>query len=289
MNFQKINAFLMLATTLNYTKASDLLYMTQPNLSKMITSLEQDIGVTLLERNKRTVKLTPAGQMLFHEMNKTMSHYNSSILKAKLVQSGISGIIHLGFLGSAMMHKLPQIICKFQSTYPDIQLKLTDYTYPQLIDALDNFEIDLAFLPDYELEKISKLSKKTIYTDKMCMVVNQSHKYANRSHITIDLFAEEHFVVIDPKVSTRDYSLISNICIENNFFPTISYKVNTLNSVMLMIECGMGVSILAKHMQRYASENVKFIELEGYETFFTVSCAWKATTNPCIQKFLTIL
>ena len=289
MTIYQLEALLTLASTLNYTKAAAILHTTQPNLTRMIFNLESEIGVLLLSRNKRDVKLTPAGSAFCAEAEKLIAQYHYAVSKAKEVELGVSGSIEVGFLGTALIWQLPKIINRFREKHPDILINLMDFTYPQLIGALEEDTVDVALMPDRELDRIPNLSKKFIFADDMCMVMGRDHPCAEAESVELALFKNEPFIMMDQKISKADYNMVSNICIEQDFIPRVVYETNTLNNLILMIECGNGVSILAKHMSHFATDNVSFVRLKGYDKYFRVSCVWRREVNPCIPFFLDVV
>ena len=288
MTLFQIEAFLLLSNTLNYTKASTILHTTQPNLSKIISSLEQELGIQLFVRNKREVKLTPAGEAFGIEMQTMMKHYNCAISKAREVDAGIRGSIEVGFLGTALSSLMPQIVRRFHKNHPDIILKLYDYPYSRLVEAIIEEEVDIALFPVREPSRIPNLKKKFMFADAMCLVFDKNHSIADGKPIDLHAIRNEPFVVMDPNVSVWDYDLVKDICTENNFVPKIAYLANSLASVILMVECGVGVSILASHMIKYASDNISFVKINGYEDYFRMSCVWHKDANPCLPQLLNV-
>lgn len=289
MNLYQLEYFITLAETLNYTKASQKLHITQPNLSKTIMNLERSIGSQLLIRNKRDVRLTPAGKVFYKEIIKTMAAYDNAITKTREMESGASGVISLGFLGTAVIRLLPKIINAFYKSYPKIHITLTDYTYSPLIQALADNQLDVAILPDDELHTIPYLDYKPLFSDDMCVAVHHKHKFAQRSQINLVELKDEPFVNMDPGISIRDFNLVNKICMEQDFLPNTVYEANTLMNMLMMVECQIGITILASHMQHFATENVSFIKLKGYERFFKVVCAWRKDNNPSIPKLLEVI
>lgn len=275
MNFTLIKYFLTLSDTLNYTKASQILYTTQPNLSKSIVNLEEEVGVKLFIRTKRDVRLTPAGEVFRREAEKLMSHYMNAIYKAREVEEGLNGYITLGFLGTATTKLLPQIVKLFKAKYPNIYLDLKDFTYSSLFDALIEDEIDIALMPDRELETVPNVMRKFIFADDMCLAVGKDHEAADLDMIDLYDVKDEFFIQMDPKISIRDHKLITTMCVEQDFTPQVIYEANTLNNVLMMVECNMGISILASHMTHFSTNNVRFIKLKGYEKYFKMVAAWK--------------
>lgn len=289
MTISQIEALLTLASTLNYTKASAILHTTQPNLSRIIVNLEKEVGVQLLHRNKRDVKLTPAGKRFCREMEGLVYQYRHAIDAAREVESGIDGSIDVGILGTALVRQLPAIVGKFRQRHPNISLHLVDYTYSRLMEALAEEKVDMALIPDRELDRLPNLSKKFLFADDMCLVVKKDHPYAGAESIDLSSLRGEQFILMDKVISYADYELVTGICVEQDFIPQVAYEANTLNNLILMIECGLGVSILARHMSHYATENVAFVGLKGYEKYFRVSCAWNRDSNPCIPQLLDVI
>ncbi|MDR1571981.1 MAG: LysR family transcriptional regulator [Clostridiales Family XIII bacterium] len=289
MTINQLEYFLTLARTLNYTKASKLLHLTQPHLSKTIVALEQEIGVQLLIRSKRGVRLTRAGEVFCAEMDSLLSRFGSAISKTREAYEGFYGIVDVGFLGTAMVRLLPSIVNRFRHEYPGISLNLLDYTYTTLQDALYADKFDVAILPDRELDDAVGLEKKYLIADDMCIVVNSRHPLAERECVELYDLKNEPFIIMDPKVSVRDSNMVTAICLEQDFLPKIAMESNTLNNLLMMVECNMGISILAKHMAHMATENVRFINILGYENYFKLVCAWKKDKNPCAQQFVGVV
>jgi DNA-binding transcriptional LysR family regulator len=289
MTINQLKYFLTLAQTLNYTKASKQLYLTQSHLSKTIVTIEQEIGAQLFIRSKRNVRLTQAGEIFCSEISGLISAFDNIIDKTKEAHKGVYGMIDVGFLGTAMTRLLPTIVNRFQCAYPNISLNLSDYTYSSLQDALYTDKFDVAILPDRELTDVVGFEKKYLIADDMCIVVNKDHPAAKRHSVELYDFKDEPFIIMDPKVSVRDSNMVTNMCLEQNFLPNIALKSNTLINLLMMVECNMGVSVLAKHMMHLATENVRFVNILGYENYFKLVCAWRKNKNPCVEQFVKIV
>jgi DNA-binding transcriptional LysR family regulator len=288
MTINQLKYFLTLAQTLNYTKASKQLYLTQSHLSKTIVTIEQEIGAQLFIRSKRNVRLTRAGEIFHAEISGLVSAFDEVIDKTKEAHKGVYGMIDVGFLGTAMTELLPPIVDRFRQIHPNISLNLFDYTYSSLQDALYSDKFDVAILPDRELSDVVGFEKKHLIADDMCMVVNSNHPYARRERVELRDFKDEPFIIMDPKASVRDSNMVTTMCLEQGFLPNIALKSNTLINLLMMVECDMGVSILAKHMSRLATENVRFVNILGYENYFKLVCAWRKNKNPCVEQFVAI-
>ena len=290
MKLFQIQAFLTLSNTLNYTKASVALHTTQPNLSKIIVNLEEEVGCKLFIRNKRDVKLTPAGEVFSDAMRTLMKQYSDAIDDAQKADSGIRGSIKIGFLDTALVQLLPRIVTCFKKQHPDILLKLAGYPFSQLMDTLLENKVDIAFLPDHALDHMPHFERKFLSASDMCLVLNKTHPYAGRQGLDLTLVKNQPFVMMDPNISHYGYNLMMNVCTENNFVPKTIHYANSLTTVLLMVECDFGVSVMASHMNRYATQNTSFVKINGCDDYFRMSCAWRRKNpNPCIPKLLDVI
>jgi DNA-binding transcriptional LysR family regulator len=287
MTINQLKYFLTLAQTLNYTKASKQLYLTQSHLSKTIVTIEQEIGVQLFIRSKRNVRLTQAGELFYAEISNLVSTFDSIIDKTKDAHKGVYGIINVGFSGMAMIRLLPTIINRFRRAYPNISLNLFDYIYSSLQDALYTDKFDVAILPDRELNDIVGFEKRHLISDDMCVVVHKDHPVAERNSVELRDFKNDPIIIMDPTVSACDSNMVTSMCLEQGFLPNTTLKSNTVTNILMMVECNMGVSVLARHMTHMATENVRFINIAGYENYFKLVCAWRKDKNPCVEQFVT--
>ncbi len=289
MNFFHLEYFIVLAETLNYTKASEKLNITQPNLSKAIVNIEKQIDCKLFKRNKRDVHLTKAGEVFYEEVKKTIKCYDNAVKKAREADKGMFVTLKIGFLGTAVVRLLPTILNEFYAKNPKVDVELVDYTYSPLVSALHQKEIDFAILPNNELSNNIKVKKRPLHADDMCVVVHKSHPFAKMDYVSINDLKDERFVHMHPKASLRDCNLINSICSDAGFIPNTVYEANSLFNMLMMVECQTGVTILARHMHHFATEHVKFVKIQEYTNFFDLICAWHDEANPAIDKFLETL
>lgn len=292
MTINQIEAFCILAETLNYTKAAMLHYTTQPTLSKIIVNLEQEIGVQLFYRSKRGVRLTAAGETFYTEIKAMMEQYKQALTKTRFVDAEIRGEVVIGFLGSAVTRVMPKFVNRFRAENPNINLKMVDYTYSPLVQALDEKQVDIAILLDSELDVIRGIDQiytKLVYADDMCLVVSKDHRFAETDSIDLDLIVKEPFIMIDPEISVRNVGLLSVVCREGDFTPNVVCRANTLNTLLMMVECNLGVAILARHMTHFATENIRFIPIKGFEGFLKIVCAWWDQENTAVMRFVDLI
>ena len=288
MNLFQLEYFIVLAETLSYTKASQQLHITQPTLSKLVINLEHSIGSQLFIRNKREVKLTPTGKIFYNEIKKILHAYDSAVKKVKDMENGTTGVISIGLLGTALVYHFPRLIKRFHELHPTIKVNPMDYTYDHIMETLTSGQIDVAILPDIEIDCPPQFIKKTVFTDHMCVVLPQSHKFSELKSVSLTMIKHEPFIHMDPKYSRTDHNLIDNIYSQEGYSTNTVYEANSLINMMLMVDCQLGISILASHMKQFANDTVRFVPLMGFEDYFIVTCLYNRESNDCIEKLLEV-
>lgn len=285
----QIQAFLTLASTLNFTKAAVLLHTTQPNLSKTIVNLEDELQVKLFVRNKRSVRLTSAGEVFEKEIEKFMEQYYTAVQRTKYADCNSKSSLSIAVLGTAVLQHLPKVVAQFQEKYPDIPISIADYSLSNIEKSLRDNNADVALVPESELAGFPSFNKVQFISDDMCVVVNANNPLAQRESVRVEELADEALVIPGRDSSPADFKMISNIFKSHGITPAIVSEPNSLNSLILMVESGMGISILAEHMKQFTTANVAFVKLEGYENFFKIACIWKNEYNDTVSDFLEIV
>lgn len=289
MNLFQLEYFVTLAEMLNYTKASDRLHITQPTLSKFIVNLEHSLGSPLFIRNKRDVKLTPQGKVFYEEIKKTLNVYYNGVSKVRDIEKGITGVLNIGVLGTALLQIFPKLMYSFNQKYPTIKINPLDYTYSKILKTLSNGDIDIALMPDTRDETIDNFRHFELFSDAMCVVVHNDHKYANKNSIRLEEMKDEPFIHMNPKDSIEDTMFINSIFKSAGLIPNTVYEANSLLNMLLMSDCKIGYTILALHMSYYASKSLKFIPITGFEDYFKIICAYKDEDNIAIDKFIDVI
>jgi DNA-binding transcriptional LysR family regulator len=146
MNFSQIKCFLAAAEYLSFTRAADRLYLSQPVLSRQIAAMEDELGMELFTREKKAIKLTPAGEILAQGMKRLAKEYQSLVEKANAVHRGFAGSLNIGMVeGQLICPPYSVALNRFREKYPDVRVNLSSHTLAGLHNALLGGEIDVGF------------------------------------------------------------------------------------------------------------------------------------------------
>jgi len=118
MNITQMKYFIVTAKCLNFTKAADKLFISQPALSKQITAMERELNIQLFVRNNRSVQMTPPARILLEEFEKIYDEYHKAITRATNSFQGLSGELNIGILeGTYVGDFFPPILSFFEKAY----------------------------------------------------------------------------------------------------------------------------------------------------------------------------
>ncbi|MEH7117776.1 LysR family transcriptional regulator [Neobacillus vireti] len=284
MDLKQLRYFVSVAERLNFTEAAAEHFVAQSAISKQISNLEELIGVQLFIRNRRTVQLTKAGTQLLKDAKGVIEHYEEAISNARLRGSDLSGSIKIGYLGLEKLF-LPRLIHQFTKKYRDVNIELIQYTRDTLNASLKLGEIDIGFTLSLSIEKFPEIISRKISNIPITVVMNSEHPLANHQKISITSIASEPIIVIHREVSPDGFKHISELFTRYGISPNIIQECSQFETVLLMIEAGIGISILPVAMVN-PPPTLRMIELEENIEEVDFIIAWnKNNLNPLISLF----
>lgn len=294
MTIYQINCFLILAEQLNYTKAAEVLNITQPALSKIISALENELNITLFYRDKRTVKLTSVGECFVIDAKSMLSTYNSTILSAKALKDGVKGELKVGFVGHSMASIIPTVFRSFRKSIPDADIKIFDYGHHMVAaEALNNGVVDVMLSLDRYVSQCDDVESKQLFISRYCLAVSKYDKRADAKMIDTELLAKADYVVpgrIMMSSSTGaqyNSDSLTHVSAYFGFVPHIAYQTASLYDQMILINSGLGVGIFGEHIKYIAPSDICFMVIKDMPTFHVGVMSWKeANTNPLIPYFI---
>ena len=179
MELRQIRSFLSIAETLHFGRSAELIHLSQPALSLQIRALEEEVGVRLFERNRRKTTLTAAGAAFRDDAAAALSQLDQAIRSARLAASGKRGLLRIGFVSTAGIEIVPDIVRQFRKSNPDVEFSLRNILTAQQVQMLETGALDIGFLR-VPIGGHSALDVVTVHRERFVLVVPSSHKLAKR-------------------------------------------------------------------------------------------------------------
>lgn len=269
MEFRQLEYFQMVSKLKNFTKAAEKLHVSQPSITNSIRKLENELGVLLLDRNKKRVRLTEEGKVFLNRVNKILFELNDTILEIKDLNCLNKGSIKLGLPPMIGAYLFPDIFTKFKHEYPQLDLKVFEEGSISACNMLEKGELDLGIII---LPKDSKeLNTLQLYTEQIVLCVAHDHKFANYKSIHFSQLKDENLILLKEDSFHRKFILQS--CINNNFSPNIIFSSNQIETIKGLVESGVGVSFLMELVTRNTDRIVGVPLTEPIE--IKIGLAWK--------------
>ncbi len=261
--------------------------MTQPPLSQQIQKLEDEIGVTLLERTNRRVQLTHAGRVLLEEARKVIGQVEMAVRAARSAAQGRIGRLSVAFVGSATYGWLPEVIRAYQERHPDVELVLREMSTPMQVEALIAGEVDIGVLrlpaqhPDLHVRLVER--------DACVAVVPSAHPLAARSSLFLVELADEPFVLVSRAIWPGLYDGFITLARTLGFEPRVRLEVTEVQTAVGLVAAGLGVSIVPSATERVHRREVRYLHMDGQSPTVELGVAWRrGDTSPLVASFLEL-
>ena len=238
----------------SFTKAAESLGYTQSSISQMIASLESELSMKLLTRSRYGVKLTIEGADLYPFIERSIYQYRSMLEKANEIKGLETGIIRVGTISSVTCHWMPQLINGFKKEYPNVQFLFHQGDYTLIPEWIASGQIDFGFINP---NAGTNLNTKTIKDGEMLAVLPKSHPLAKKESISFADLSNEPYILLEEEHYSEPMAAFKTAGI----IPNIQYTIHDDYAIMMMVEEGLGVSILAELILRRTNYDIVCIPL----------------------------
>ena len=287
-DLRQLHQFIAVAEELHFHRAAARLNMSPPPLTTAIRKLEEEIGVELVERGNRTLGLTAAGRVFLEEARLTIRQAERSILMARQTASGQTGLIRLGYVGSALYGRLPDVIRSFREKNPDVRIGLVEATSAQQVERIRDGSMDIGLLIP-PIADDGDLAFQTFDDDRLAIALPRSHPLAETPKVTVSDLADEKFVLW-PAVEGRGFHLkVVRLCADAGFVPTVVQEAHGMHAVLSLVAVEAGISIAPQSMSGFRSDRIAFHPIPEDAARFELSlCYREPVINPALSQFLKI-
>jgi DNA-binding transcriptional LysR family regulator len=284
MNTFHAECFLALSRSLNFTQTSEEMFISQPTLSRNIAALEQEIGVQLLVRNTKTVELTPAGRVFADFCAGSLDALRHSVEEARLARDGITGSLKLGIQQDTFEPFSVDLIRRFRRDHPGIELEIRPYSLSRMVQKLNAGKVDLIIGPGKS--NLKQPGSLLLNERPECAVLPPEHPLAARECLRIEELREENFVAMSPTASTSGHYLLLKYAEDAGFLPRIVATADCVPTLMMMVACGIGISVLYRDLAISTHHRLSFVPLEGLPSFKRYLMWDEENRNPALNAFL---
>ncbi|MED4225786.1 LysR family transcriptional regulator [Neobacillus cucumis] len=259
LELRQLQLFSEVAKHKSITKAAVALHLSQPALSKSIMALEEELGMTLIIRSNKTSELTDAGRIVLEFSQKMYGLLDEMKTTLNDMTDLTRGQINIGlppFIGSLFF---PRVIAKFHHTFPNIELKITEYGGARVVKSVEEgeFELGVAVLPIDE----QQFDIYPIVEEEMKLLVYKDHRLAKRKVVDMEELKDEEFIFYHEEFALN--KIMRNECIAAGYEPKILFQSSQWDLMTEMVAANLGITILPQGIcNRVFTSDIEVIDLK---------------------------
>lgn len=286
MTIFQLECFCALADSLNFTQTANAMFITQPALSRAISSLEQELQLTLLQRTTHSVTLTPAGKIFSRECQKLLKDLQRVSERARSAQTGQVGSVRIGFQRDNFETYIADFVNLFRHSHSNIALELLPFSVNELNNALQEKTADAVISGGPPANE--SIRSLMIANLPECVALPLDHPLADREVLDMRELKNEKFIAMSRSISCSGFESIIHKSLVAGFEAQIVAQVELLPTLMTLVACGQGISILHRDMLARSNGRIAFVPLRSV-SYFRRFLMWDINNdNPCLKPLIAL-
>jgi len=248
--------------------------------------MEAEIGVQLILRTKRSVKLTVAGDAFLKKAYEAVQRVDDAIQAARRAEKGEIGTLTIGFVPSASLGFLPKAISDFKENNQDVSIELQDLTTTEQIQLFAENKLDIGFVrPPFADTNLRRMS---VIRESFIAALPENHPLAGVQTVSVSALRNDPFIIVPHILAPGLYSQIMEICSSSGFHPRIYQEIGQIDIIINFIAAGLGISILPQSVGMMKHDGVVYKPLEWMDIHAEIIAIWKEDPpSPILRNFIT--
>jgi DNA-binding transcriptional LysR family regulator len=285
-DLRQLRAFLAVAEHLHFGRAAQALFTSQSAVSRLVASLEDAVGTSLLERSTRRVRLTEAGKAFAAECRLAFGHLDLASHAARRAAEGREGRLRVGYMDFAINGSLPEILRAFREESPGVSVSLEYMPTMVQKEALLQGRIDAGFI----LGELRARSAENTVVERQRFValLPEGHRLARRPAVSLEDLRAERFVMGSEDAFASFRPLVFELCHGAGYFPEIVQEASTSSGIFGLVAAGVGVSIYSDCARVIRRKGTVVKPLAGVASPIPIGAAWiHGREAPALERFVS--
>jgi len=288
MDLRHLRYFATVAEELHFGRAAKKLHISQPPLSMQIRALENELGVTLLNRTQRHVSLTQAGAALLGEARYILARVEQAVLTTKRAARGEIGELAIGFISVADYNVLPLVLREFRRRFPLVNLSLRELTTDAQIGDLLAGRIDVGFvLPPIDEPALQSVP---ILREPLIAALPGKHPLARKpGKLALEKLKDAPFILFPRPNAPGLYDDVVSCCKAAGFSPRVAQEAIQMQTIISLVSAELGVALIPASLTNLQRTGVVYKTLQGGSPLTEVHLASRLGDNlPALRVFVAV-
>ncbi|TCZ78833.1 LysR family transcriptional regulator [Paenibacillus albiflavus] len=243
MIIDPMKVFVTVVEQQHFSRAAELLNLSQPGVSQHIRNLEHEFGVQLLYRSPKHVQITQAGELLYSRAKQILSLYEEAKQEINELQNVVTGTLNVGASYTIGEYILPRVLADFAKQYAFVDIQVTIANTLQIQDGVRSNKLDIG-LVEGEVSPSVELQVDAFMEDEMVIVARSDHALCKERLVTPDMLQDQVWIVREPGSGTRAYW--ERLIQQNALRVKRSYMFSSSQGVKEAVVEGLGIAMLSR-------------------------------------------
>jgi DNA-binding transcriptional LysR family regulator len=286
----QLAGFVAVAEELHFGRAAARLHMTQPPLSRQIMLLEREVGVPLLDRGGRVVKVTPAGRVLLTEARRILRLAEETSLAVRRIPTGTGGTLTVGFTAVSVHGYVKSFLQRIAGQLPHVDLVLRELVTADQVEAIASGDIDLGFVRPPVAA--AGLASRVVQSERLLLAAPASGPLARHGEpVGVGELDGRPLVMYSPVESRYFHELLLGMTVRAHARPRYVQYVSQVHTMLALVQAGVGLALVPESATAMRPDGVVFTELaDGQSPSVELAAAWReGTDNPALARVLRLL
>ena len=242
----QLRVFAAVAESLSFTRAAEVLFMTQSGVSHQIARLEKSIGARLFVREARSVALTRAGRVLLDHARRVFVAMDNAVTATRQASDPDSGMLRIGASITACQYIVPEAVREFRESFPAYSLRITPGDGPLVTQALLDGSLDLGIV--VRQQKQSKLTYHELFEDELGFLVSPLHDWARAGKVDRRELSQQRMILYNRQSTT--FRLIEQYFVRARAELRDWIELGSVEAIKELVKLGLGVSVTGRWTAR---------------------------------------
>lgn len=285
MEIRHLRSFRVLAEQLHFTKAALLLNVAQPALSHQIRQLEDELGVQLLERTNRRVRLTAAGEVFLTRATRILEQVDQAVREVTRVGQGEAGSLVIGVVSTAVCSVLPELLRGFRRDAPEIGIDIREMEPGEQVDALRKEIIDIGLL--FLSIQDQALDSVLVARERLILALPTGHRAASAAQVHLRDLASETFLIPRQQPVPGFHELALDTLRSGGLVAPRVQPTRLLQTAVFLASGQLGVALVPESFRQHLRvRGCVYRDLAGPPAYADLIGLWRRDNgSPALRRF----
>lgn len=263
MTLQQILYFQRVARSGSFTKAARACFVSQTAISRQISALEEELHVTLLERNTAHVKLTLAGEYFYKQITDVTTQIEQIVTQTQAIAREQNEHLTLGVPTIMEQHIIGPLLRRYHELYPEVQIATVSGSRQALVSQLVERKIDLLVALDFDLPSLEGLDAQVLKQDHAAWLLSAFHPLAGRSKIAPQELRGETRILTQEDPRGNSEELLRQYYGQLGLQSSPALHTKSLEELFLLVSAGIGIGLLPSISTEWLRPDLRSIAVDG--------------------------